>query len=261
LAAADEPAPSSDRPLLSLSYEVQALQTLYLLDLSRPQLEALRQLGKDTADRTPLKSAPAHSEEMRKLLLQLRQAFIADEQERITKLAQRLEELRNGNSDFDDQIGLSDDAIERAPIALKLLTPKQAAAYLGSVADDIPDPTGGLLEALEKVRKLPADKVADYRLDVADEVAQALAGFDSDRAAEINNQAVQLLIIASSYKDDEFKKHRAELEAKARRIVGSSGPTDVLHNVMEHALAELLSNPELPAAIDGRLKAVRQARK
>ena len=37
-------------------------------------------------------------------------------------------------------------------------------------------------------------------------------------------------------------------------IVGDVGPTEVLRHLVEHALAELLSNPRLEAALAERLK-------
>jgi hypothetical protein len=257
---ADEPKPA--RPLLALSHEVTALQTLYLLDPSPSQLRAFRTLAQETiAKASPISSSPEESTDMRVALADLRKALLGGESpDRINKLGLRLQELRNTpGAEGDDEIELTDDAIDRAGEAVRLFTPRQTAAYLGAIADDIPDPIGKLSEAIHQVRTLPADKVPDYRADVAQEIGEALCGFDSERAANSTNQVTQLLIVVASYKSDEFKKRRADIDARAQKILGPFAPTDVLKNVMDHVAAELLSNPELPGAIDELLRARKDA--
>ncbi len=50
----------------------------------------------------------------------------------------------------------------------------------------------------------------------------------------------------------EFKAQRDDLDKEARKVVGDVGPTDVIRHYMERALAELLSNPRLGAAVEAR---------
>jgi hypothetical protein len=256
---ADEPKPA--RPLLALSHEVTALQTLYLLDPAPAQLRALRTMAQETAGKAQLSSIPELNADIRVALADLKKALLDGESpERINKLGLRLQELRNApGADVDDDIELTDEAIDRAGEAVRLLTPRQTAAYLGAIADDMPDPIAKLSEAIHQVRSLPADKVADYRADVSQEIGEALCGFDSERAANTTNQVTQLLIVVASYKKDEFKMHRADIDARAQKILGSFTPADILKNVMDHVAAELLSNPELPSAIDEMLRARKDA--
>jgi hypothetical protein len=70
----------------------------------------------------------------------------------------------------------------------------------------------------------------------------------------VSDQVVQLLIQARALKDDEFKRERRDLEKSARQIVGEVGPMQILRHAVERALAELLSNPRLPTALEARLK-------
>ena len=150
---------------------------------------------------------------------------------------------------------MADAAQKRAPEALRLLCAKQAAQDIAAVADDITDPTELLLDALEQVRQLQEqDKVKGYRDQVGEEVGRLVGGLDPDKAGKIADQVVQLLIAVRSLKDDEFKAQRAELDRKARALIGDVGPTDVIRNFLEHSLADLLSNPRLVAAINARLK-------
>jgi hypothetical protein len=257
---ADEPKPA--RPLLPLSHEVTALQTLYLLDPSPAQLRALRTIALETIGKaSPISASPEESADMRVALADLKKALLSGEtSDRINKLGLRLQELRNGpGADLDEEIELTDDAIDRCGEAIRLFTPRQTAGYLGAIADDLPDPIGKLAEAIHQVRTLAADKVPDYRADVSQEIGEALCGFDSERAANTTNQVTQLLIVVASYKNDEFKKRHADIDARAQKIIGPFAPADVLKNVMDHVAAELLSNPELPGAIDELLKARRDA--
>jgi hypothetical protein len=236
---------------------VTALQTLYLLDPSPAQLRALRMMAPETVGKPSLSSLPEVSADMRVALANLKKALLnAQSPEQINKLGLRLQELRSApGGDVDDEIELTDEAIDRAGEAIRLFTPRQTAAYLGAIADDMPDPIAKLSEAIHQVRSLPADQVADYRADVSQEIGESLCGFDSERAANATNQVTQLLIVVASYKSEEFKKHRADIDARAQKIIGPFTPADVLKNVMDHVGAELLSNPELPGAIDELLQA------
>jgi hypothetical protein len=258
IAFADDnpPAPPSRQSLVDLSQEVAALQALYALDVTRSQLEALRKIAQETAAKPRKHSDDQGSDALRKTLAQLREALVqATEDDRIDKLLERLDKLRDSeDSELDDGVDLTEDSVERAPGALRLLTPRQVATYLAGMADDIGDPLEELLGALGRVRGLAANKWKDERDGVADQVSRLLGGLDDERTSRIADQVVQLLIVARSLKEAEFKTQLPELEKKARQIVGDQGPTEVLRNVMEQVLAELLSNPRLPAAIDARLK-------
>jgi hypothetical protein len=138
---------------------------------------------------------------------------------------------------------------------LRKFSARQVAQYAGSTAATIGDPLERLLDALGKVRGVPAKDWKDFRSQVSEEVAWLVAGIDADKSARVNDQVVQLLIKARGPKDEDFKKQRPALEKEAREVVGNLGPFDVLRNVTEHDLALLLSNPRLAAALDARLKA------
>ena len=60
---------------------------------------------------------------------------------------------------------------------------------------------------------------------------------------------------AAEMDDKVFEKERTSLEKSARELANKVGPTDVVRHYLERAMAEVLSNPHLPAAIEKRLKA------
>ena len=65
---------------------------------------------------------------------------------------------------------------------------------------------------------------------------------------------VQLLIQVRALTEDEFKAQRGEWEKAARQIIGEVSPFEVMRHQLEYALAELLSNPRLEAALELRFK-------
>src|SRR5579859_2072682 len=78
--------------LRDLSQDVSALQTLYQLQLTRTQLAALKELAKDTADKSKPAGPGKGNDKVRKALLDLRDALVqAKEPEKITQLAEALE--------------------------------------------------------------------------------------------------------------------------------------------------------------------------
>lgn len=250
------PLPPPPGSVTALSREVAALQTLYALRLTRPQLEQLRKMASDTVARPPADEPVEVSAALRKTLGDLREALArADDDDRIGKLYDRYDELvADEEPAVDDAVEYTEEAAEKAPAVLDMLTPGQVAGYIGSVADEVADPRQVILEALAKARGVPAAEWAESRDAVAGQVSHLVAGLDEEKAQRVHDQVAQLLIVARGLKEGEFERERPNLEQKALQIVADAGPTEVLRNVLEEALAELLSNPRLPAALEARLK-------
>lgn len=246
-----------DKPsLTALSQEVAALQMIYSLRLTRPQLQVIRKIAAETAGRPTKEQRGKASSAYRQILVDLREALAdAKDDERIDKVSDRLEKLRTKEEpEIFDGIDLTDEAALRAPQVLRLLSAGQVAGFLTGVASDIPDPFQRLREALVKVRGLSPDEWAKYREEISDEVGRLVAGLDDEKAGKIAGQVVQLLIVARSIKEVDLKARQPDLEKRARLILGDTGPMEVLRHVLEQALAEFLSNPQLPGALDARLK-------
>jgi hypothetical protein len=255
-ALAGGPGKSPPSSLNDLSLEVSALQALYYFKITPAQMEKLKKLAKDTADDTGARLAPKASDTFRQTLLDLRTALVkADNDELIDKLQEKLEDLRDAeNPELDEGFEVTDAAHRKAPEVLQFLSARQVAAYLAAYGEQFPDPLEHLLDTLGKVRGLSAKEWKQTRESVSEEIGRLAAGLDSEKADEIAEKVVQLLIQARALTEDEFKKQRPELEKTARQIVGNVGPFDVLRHSVERALAELLANPRLVAAIDARLK-------
>jgi hypothetical protein len=245
----------TDQPALrDLNQEVSALLTMHYLKLTPTQLQALRPIAKMTAAKPRAQGETKASEDFRKVLGELHEALVdGTDDERIDDLFEQLEELHNAEKpELDDDVEITEKAREQAPKVLRLLTAKQTAAFIAAYAEEVTDPRERLLAALDKVRAMPKAELKDFREELADEVGRLVAGLDSDKAAKVRGQVVEWLGLIRSPNDEEFKNRREGLKKKALAIVGDLGPTDVLRHFLEHALAELLSNPRLGAALDAR---------
>jgi hypothetical protein len=235
--------------------EVSALQILHHLNVNPPQLTALRKLAKQSAAKGQDIKPGKGSDKLRAALLEMHKALLDDKQPaRIDELTDKLNALRDEESPDLDDVDVTESARRHAPEVLRLLGPQQVAGYLAGLAEEVTDPRARLLEALGQVRAMSADQWKEFRNDFGDEIARLVAGVDSEKAEKVSDEVIQLLIVARSLKEDEFKTQLPDLEKTARKIVGDLGPLQVLQNVMENVLAALLSNPRLVTAIDARLQ-------
>jgi hypothetical protein len=236
---------------VELLQDITVLQMLYQLKVTPAQRKALQGLAKETASKSRTPKDVKVSDELRKTLVQLHAALLKEDDDQIDKLGEKLDKLREAEGlNFEDDAEITEAARRAAPGALRLLSARQVAVYLGNMGDEVSDPLEVMVEALGKVRGLPEDEWKELRDDVSDKVALMVAGLDDGGADEVSEQVAALLIEARNLKDEEFKAKRAMLEKSARKILGDLGPTDVLRNFMVRTLAELLSNPRLPAVLE-----------
>src|SRR5262245_10432371 len=224
-ARSEEPKSGPPTTLKELSLEVSALQILHHLSVTPPQLQQFQKLAKETKSKESEDKPGKGSDKFRNALMEIRQALLENKDpEQIDKLAEKLDKLREEEKPvLDDDVDMTEDARRRAPQALRLLGAPQVAGYVSGLVGEIGDPQSLLVEALDQVRTLSADQWKDFRANFGDEIGRLVAGVDADKAEKISDEVVQLLIVARSLKDAEFKTQRPELEKNAIRIVGDIG--------------------------------------
>jgi hypothetical protein len=238
-----------------LNLEVTALEMLYQLRITRPQLEELARLAPFTVGPRPQVREVAASAEFASTLKKLHDALIDNDDDEIARLSALLEDLRDKEAPELDEVEITDEARKKVPDFLRSLGARQVASYVTDYADDFPDPREKLLEAFEDVRKMPGREWEERRDEVAGQVGWLVAGLDSAAEAKVSARVAELLNKVKGFKDEEFKAKRDELDKAAADIVGKLGPEDVVRHFVERSLAELLSNPRLAAAVEARLKA------
>jgi hypothetical protein len=237
---------------------VKALETIYALDLTPQQLKVLEQLAAgaaDQRDRQPGQGPAVLSPALAKLGEAIMRGA-ADDQ--IETLQDDADEYRDGDDvDLDDAVALTATARKRAPDVLKLLTASQVAAYISGCADDISGPLEEMLDSLDELRTADSDDFVELRDQVADDVALALAGLDVEKDTKISAQITAWLNKVRSLGPTDFKMRSAQLQQEAKALVGEVDPLQVVRNYLLRDMAEMLSNPQLPSAIAGRLKFAR----
>jgi hypothetical protein len=235
--------------LTALSLEVVALQTLQDLDLEPDQLKAVAKLAKGAAGEKPAAQTVKASAELGKALKDLRAALVKGDDEKISDLQAKLDDLREKeNVELPEKVAASPTARKRASQFMKLLTVRQLGGLIGGL--ELVGPRDRLIQALEDVRGLPADQFKEVRDEAAAEVGWLAAGFDAKKAEDISKKASALLDEAYRLKDPDFNKQQPALEKKARSLIGTVDNMRVLTHILEHHLAEVLSNPALEKALE-----------
>ncbi len=249
----DEAGSSADE----LSLEVEALRLLYAFDFTADQRADIEKRAKETMEPARKRQTTKVSDDYLQALTELHDALAdASDDDAIDAKEDALDEIEEKESpDLDDDVKLTDAARKQAGEVLHGLQASQLATFLEREGlDEAPDPKERLDKALTEVRGLKREEWKDRRDAIADEVAEALAGADAEKADKVSDRVVSLLSRVHAMSDKEFKGRTADLEKAADEIVGDIGPEQVVKNRAEHALAELLANPRLGEALKARAK-------
>jgi hypothetical protein len=253
---AQESKQAAEPDLNAVSMEVNALGTLASFKFTEEQLRKLQGWARETASKPRKREAANASKEYSEKLMELHAALVeATDDDRIDQLSEELQELRTKeNPTLDDGVDLSDVARSRSPRAFRLLKLHQVTDYIAAIAAGLVDPLDRLIDSLQSVRGLAGNAWKQRRQEITDDIVRLAAGVDTKKADKLADQIDALLTRAHGMNKAEFKKKQAELETTARKLLASVGPLDVLRNEVEYALAELLANPRLSAALAARLK-------
>jgi hypothetical protein len=239
-----------------LSLEVAALQSLYDFQFTANQLKSLAKLAPDTQEEDRRRNRVRVSREFEEALQGLRRALTdPDDDERISKaLAEYSKIQEKEDPDLDDSVEVTETAKDKAPEILRSLSARQLASFIASYGDQFPDPVEDMKETLARVRELEEDQWKLLRRVIGQSIGDQVAGLDAEKAAQVGDEAVQILIQARSLDAKAFERERPALEKKIQELVKNVGPLDVIRNTAEIALATMLSNPRLEAALRARTK-------
>jgi hypothetical protein len=246
---------TSNQDVNELSMEVAALQTLYQFQFTHAQMGKLRQCAKEAAETGRQRQEAQASKEFRDKLHELRKALVrAIDDDLIDQLSEDLEDLRSEEKPvLDDDIKITKEARKHAPGLLRVLKANQYAAYTALLVD-LSDPVDLLIESLAKVRELKKADWRDHRKKVATEIGRLVGGVDAGKEQKVSKAVTALLTRVRKLSAADFDDQRDELEKEARQLIGDISPADVVRNEIEYTIAELLSNPRLPAALAARLQ-------
>jgi hypothetical protein len=239
--------------LNDLSMRITALETLYEFDFTVEQLNALRILASDTAQkdaRTPAKG----NAKLLQGFKDLHAALLKGDDDKIGELKDQLDELKDDDEvDLDDDVDPTDAARAKTPEFLKKVKASQIAAYLAVHAEDLSDPAEQMIDSLNEQRSGDSDDPEGDAQDAADDIAHLVVGLDAAKGKEISDQVVAWFKGNRDLKEHEFAARKASLEESAKKIVGELPAMTVIGHWLDYEIATLLSNPQLPGAIDNTL--------
>jgi hypothetical protein len=242
-----------------LSMDVAALRALYLLKASPEQLHNGVRLGREAAMPPRKREKAEVSPKYRQLLLDLRSAFIAGQEDDIEELSEELEALtKKEEPDLDDEIEVTQKAREQAPRWLGYFDTKPVVQYLAAYGKDFPSPRRLLIQTLRldgKGKKPRPEEWKEIRAFVIREVSWMRGGINPDKGkAKLTAQAVaQILDRGYALSDEELKdpKTKASLMGDINTWTFMP-PTEIIEHVIEQDLAELMSNPRFLRAAQAR---------
>jgi hypothetical protein len=287
-----------------LSLEVAALRTLYLLyswpDHTNGSWKYhtngpwyyIQQYAQKSPPEKPKSMKPAVvSDKYKKVLTELRAAYIAGQDDRIIDLTEQLDELAEDEDvDIVDSVEQTPNGRKNALLMTPRLTPECVVNYLNSYGKEFPSPYNMIGKVI--IEREPGQKIsAETREFVVKEVGWALAGFHKDakdtkdkkdkkpgeihdKAAEIEKRVGDILDKASVMSPEEARKAwsmlpvkgalREEYDNMKNDVFGKDKhlhPTcfQLLEHLMQQDMADLFSNPRLLPAIEARVAYLKKA--
>jgi hypothetical protein len=239
------------------SMRVHAIDVMYEFDLSPEQLKILRDATGGTASDRKLTPAVGNDKltaafaDFNKALL-LRQ----DDQE-IAKLRNQLTELATADEvKLDDEVEPTKSARAKAADVFKHFTIGQIAAFLAAHADQISDPVERMVLVLTELHDAGNATEADTQIqETSNEIGRLVGGSDENKCTAVTAAVNEWFKAKRELTDEQIITNHATLEASAKKVVGDVPPMDILNNWLENETATLLSNPQLPEAIDAILAA------
>jgi hypothetical protein len=257
--------------LNDLSIEVAALRTMYLLKASpdqspdlpdRNQFNGIAHLAKNpkpTAEPPRDRNEARASKNYRKVLTDLRAAFINNHEARIRELSNQLEEItKDEQPELDDAIEITEPARNNVHRLLLYFDANRTVPYLAAYGKEFPDPFMLILRSIGADPKSTKPSDEDWpqvREFVIKEVSWQVGGLNLKKQEQIASQVAEFLDMAAKLSDAELKKGGrpgGKLKAPIGKIVNVADCADIIRNVLQQDLAELLSNPRLLPAWNAR---------
>jgi hypothetical protein len=266
-----EPAAPVGPPLPSdlnlASLRVKALDQLYELDLSPDQLKQLKETAAG-AESHQTRSAAKGTDKLTSGLQDFQSALLERKDvNKIDKFRNALPDLLDDDDvQIDDGIKITATARSRAPDVDTQFKATQIAAYLAAHADEIGDPVEMMVGTAEQVQQLRSagsepGEIGNLVHDASTEIGQLVAGLDDDKAKSVAADAEKWIRAKGASNDEITPEKHQSLEESARQVVHNVHPMRVLNNWINRQMAMVLSNPQLPDAIDAILQTKQEAEK
>jgi hypothetical protein len=295
--------PAGPVDINELSMEVAALRTLYLLNVwpdhydgswtyhtNAPwvyildEAQTLKTAEAPRKRKDPVAPDATTLAAYKKVLNELRIAYIAGQDDRIVDLTDQLDELNGDDSiELDDAVTITENAKKICHKTATHPTPENIVSYLNSYGKSLPSPHNMIGKVF--IERNAGQKISeDSKKYLLKELSYLLCGYphfstdkkkeeellnkDKQRKEEINKRMSLIIDKASDMTPEQCKKEwalngslRNEYDKMKREILGAENPDyfDVLRHLIQQDMAELLSNQRLVEAMDARVSYLKKA--
>jgi hypothetical protein len=237
-----------------LSQRISALQTLYQLQITREQLEALKKIATETAAPASEQKPVQIKQDLKRVMQEFHTALVAaNNSDKIETLEEKYDGLLESETvEFDDSYDITEAASEKAEQFCRSFTITQVVSLVSANQDDIRDPRAVLVETLTEGRNKTGNDWNELRDSAAEDAATLMAG---DKVTDaLTDKYKHWLDEAHELDDTACKQRFPDPLQAAEKITGPVVWPEVLRNWVQSSIADLLSNPELSAALNERLK-------
>ncbi len=238
-------------PPSDLRLKAIALDAIYQMNLSPDQLHTLSKLAAGAAEK-PANPPPRLGQNLHKALVDLCDALAKGEDAKVSELQDKVDELEEQSKLDDATVEPTEAGRKHSADLIKMLTPGEIVSFIAAHSDEIEGPAETLIESFDDLHADSDDDFNDDLPDTVREVVELAKGFDGDK--KLADDVTDLLTKMHKLSDADFKSQRAALEQQAHTICGQLDSFMVIKHWTQEQFAELISNPELPSAIDMRLK-------
>jgi hypothetical protein len=222
-------------------------------------MEGIKKFPRKCAQKPRKRQEADVSAEYHQVLIDLRAAYIAMQEDRILELSEQLDELAEDEEpDLDDAVEITEAARKDGHWMTHHFSANDTLAYLTAYGKDFPAPwTLVYRNAINRKGPRPTpEEWQEIRAFLIEEMSLAVAGLDVKKQEKVGAQVAALVDRASSLDKDQLKKEWGQggkLKAMVSKITAGLSPFQIMEYVVERDLAEWMSNPRALPAIEARL--------
>jgi len=246
----------TDKEVVDLKFEVDAIEFLLILDLEKNQKEILKKLVIEKISFEILE-IPKYTEEYLKKLRSIRNALLEDNDELADDLRLELDDIVEKNMiEVDYVYEVNESSKVNSKEFLKLLRVDQLSSLISFNSDEFKSPLRMLMDAVREFPDLAKDEKQESYDEILEAVIISLAGVDVEIEKKIRKEIElfldDVLKLAPLKEDAKVKEKQAQNKPfveRAKKIVGGIGVMEILQNNVEYLLAKQLSNPQFANAL------------
>jgi hypothetical protein len=245
---------ADDSRASDVAMEVEVLRALSDLEATGDQVQQIgdagtEAVGKARAEDTDAIDKTADGDRfVQTVLLGLRGALISGDSEKIDSWEKQMGDVEQETAiSLAPRIKPSQKSLGEAEKIVRGFSGQQIAGFIAQRSEEVPDPVDLMEAAMTQCRGMKDDDFKQFSADVAEQIG-VLVGGPGPRANRVAADVMPMLRFAHAMPDDTFESRRADLDDEVKKLLKANS-TMVLRHWVDWEIAEILSNPQLGAAV------------